>query len=645
MRKTFLAILATVCMQATASAATGDSTWVQAHSDIWLGASPANFDTTVQFPDGSKSYRRVVMVFTLGKYQCPGTPQYCGDWDYTVNSYLMTKNGDTVELGRLITPYASTNAPRTPMTWKERYVYDVTDFYPLLKDSATVRISYSGYSGGFTANIKFVFVEGTPARNVAGVERLWHGYFGYGNAANPIDNKITAFSKTAPANTQTAEMKFNISGHGSDGTGCAEFCKKYYNVMLNSSQVEQKQIWRDNCGSNNLYPQSGTWVYDRGNWCPGALVNTNNHKLPGVSASSNYTLDVDFESYTDNGNAGYGIDACVVYYGGFNKTLDASLDDIVAPNNHEMYFRQNPHTGGAIVHVKNTGSTTITSIKFEYGIVGGTYMPVYTWQGSLSALAEADIELPEPWDMRNASGTNQFTAKIQEVNGQADGDASNNNFTSTFVAAPQWPMTIIVNMQTNKGQQSGGNSETEWKIYSGNTVVAQRTNTAITTSYSDTVNLGPGFYKLVVEDAGCDGLNWWANTAAGSGYIQVRRLTSAIALPMSGYFSADFGCGFTQYFNVTFPTSVVNVNENGVSIEAYPNPAANSVTVSLGGLSTVKGTMQLIDMMGRVVYQQKCTGLTHVINTADFANGNYVVVFTDENTGNSKLKTRLTIAK
>lgn len=645
MKQTFLTFLAFLCLQGTIFAAAGDSTWVQAHSDIWLGASPANFDTTVLFPDGSKTYRRVVMVFTLGKYQCPGTPQYCGDWDYTVNTYLMTKTGDTVELGRLITPYANAGSPRTPWNWTERYVYDVTDFYTLLKDSATVRISYSGYSGGFTANIKFVFVEGTPARNVAGVERLWHGYFGFGSATTPIDNNITAFSKTAPANAQTAEMKFNISGHGSDANGCSEFCKKYYNVMLNSTQIEQKQIWRDDCGFNNLYPQSGTWVYDRGNWCPGAIVHTNNHKLTGIGASSNYTLDVDFEAYTGNGGAGYGIDACVIYYGGFNKTLDASLDDIVAPNNHEMYFRQNPHTGGAIVHVKNTGSSNITSIKFEYGIVGGTYMPVYTWQGSLDALAEADIDLPEPWDMRNATGTNRFTAKILEVNGQVDGDATNNSFTSTFVAAPQWPMTIIVSMYTNKGQQTNGNSETEWKIYSGNTVVAQRTNTSISTSYIDTVNLGPGFYRLVVEDAGCNGLNWWANPGDGSGNLQVKRTTSPLAMPLTGYFGADFGCGFTQYFNVAWPLSVVNINDGGVSIEAYPNPAANSVTISINGLSNVKGSLQLIDMMGRVVYQQKCTMSNQVINTSELANGNYIAVFSDENTGNTKLKTRLTISK
>ena len=107
---------------------------------------------------------KIIMIFTLGKYSCPAGTQYCADWDYTVQNFLMTKTGDTVELGRLITPYANTSYARFPMTWKQRYTYDVTDLYSLLKGSAAIRIHYSGYSGGFTANITFAFIEGKPKK-------------------------------------------------------------------------------------------------------------------------------------------------------------------------------------------------------------------------------------------------------------------------------------------------------------------------------------------------------------------------------------------------------------------------------------------------------------------------------------------------
>lgn len=184
-------------------AAPGDTTVVQAHAGTQLNYFN-NFDTAVAFPSGTMSYRKIIMTFTLGKYACPGyNPNnagdgpgqtgWCGDWDYTVQTYLMTPAGDTVELARLITPYARQNAPRTPLTWKQRYAFDVTDYAPLLKNNTTVRIKYSGYSGGFTADVKFAFIEGTPVRNVTGVRTLWRGDYSYGHGT-AIDNRIAAVS-------------------------------------------------------------------------------------------------------------------------------------------------------------------------------------------------------------------------------------------------------------------------------------------------------------------------------------------------------------------------------------------------------------------------------------------------------------------
>ncbi|MBN8669752.1 MAG: T9SS type A sorting domain-containing protein [Chitinophagales bacterium] len=636
MKKLLIAAFAAISAF-SAQAANGDTTWVQAHADKWLDHYGAH-DTTVQFPDGTKSYRRVYMIWTLGKYQCPGSPQYCGDWDYTVNTYLMTKTGDTVELGRYITPYANAGSPRTPWTWRQRYVFDVTDYYTLLKDSATVRINYSGYSWGFTGNVKFAFVEGTPARNVLGISKLWDGYYNFGGAT-PIDNYVTQKSLTAPANTQFAELKFIVSGHGADQNYCSEFCKKYYQVKLNGSQIEQKDIWRDNCGKNHLYPQSGTWVYDRGNWCPGDIVFTNTHKLAGVTGGNNFDVDVDFESYNSpNGGAGYGVSGNVVYYGAYNRAKDASLEDIIAPSNHETHFRENPCGGKPIIEVMNTGSGAITSMKIEYGVDGGaTY--TYNWTGTLNAMEKTKITLNELGDLRKVTGANNsFTAKILEVNGGADEDASNNQLKSYFSAAPQWPMAFRVTFKANNVP------ETRWKIYDGlNNIIAQRDGTTPNASYTDTVRLGPGSYKFVVEDDGCDGLNWWANSAAGAGNIQVRGLTGFTGYTLAGYFAADFGCGFTQEFTTSFPTDVENINSVNGGMDIYPNPATNQVTVTIEGKS-VNGKINLIDMTGRVVATQMVNTNETVINTAALANGVYYVTYVADN-AEVKLKSKLVIAK
>lgn len=636
MKKLLIAAFAAISAFSV-QAANGDTTWVQAHADKWLDHYGAH-DTTVQFPDGTKNYRRVYMIWTLGKYQCPGSPQYCGDWDYTVNTYLMTKTGDTVELGRYITPYANAGSPRTPWTWRQRYVFDVTDYYTLLKDSATVRINYSGYSWGFTGNVKFAFVEGTPARNVLGINKLWDGYYNFGGATS-IDNYVAQKSLTAPTNTQFAELKFIVSGHGADQNYCSEFCKKYYQVKLNGSMIEQKDIWRDNCGKNHLYPQSGTWVYDRGNWCPGDIVFANTHKLTGITGGNNFNVDVDFESYTSpNGGAGYGVSGNVVYYGAYNRAKDASLEDIIAPSNHETHFRENPCGGKPIIEVMNTGSGAITSMKIEYGVDGGA-TNTYNWTGTLNSMEKTKITLNEIGDLRKVTGANNsFTAKILEVNGGADEDASNNQLKSYFSAAPQWPMSFRVTFKANNVP------ETRWKIYDGlNNIVAQRDGTTAGASYSDTVRLGPGSYKFVVEDDGCDGLNWWANSAAGAGNIQVRALNGFTAYTLAGYFGADFGCGFTQEFTTSWPTDVENINMANAGMDVYPNPATNQVTVAIEGKS-VNGKINLIDMTGRVVATTVANTNETVINTAALANGVYYITYIADN-AEVKLKSKLVIAK
>lgn len=639
--KRFLPILVSGLLAAgAASAAPGDTTWVQAHNDMQLDHY-GNFDVPVQFPNGSTSYRKIIMTVTIGKYQCPGNPQYCGDWDYTVLNYLMTPGGDTLELGRLITPYANAGSPRTPWGWKQRYEYDVTDFYPLLKDAGAVRLHYSGYSWGFTGNIKFAFIEGTPPRNVVGIERLWHGSFPYGKPSDPISNYMPAMSKTAPAGAQSAEMKFTITGHGADDLGCSEFCEKFYEVKVNGNFKEQKTIWRDNCGSNHIYPQSGTWIYNRGNWCPGDLINPNVHTL-GVTGGASYSVGVDLEQYTGStsiqgtSQGSYIIESGVWYYGAPNRSVDASLDDIIAPSDHEVHFRQNPTNGHPIVKVKNTGSTAITSLKFEYGIDGLSSMQ-YTWNGSLSSLKEQQIELPVMKDLFTYSGAGKFTIKILEANGQADGDNTNDKLTSSFVAAPLWSTKFNITMRTNNFP------ETDWRIYSSdNKIVKERIGSNTKFRYVDTVELGPGAYRLEVIDNACDGLSWWANSGQkGTGNMSVNPASGA-AYKLNGYFGGDFGCGFTQYFNVNWPQAVEEVKAITAAIDVYPNPAGSQLQISLKGINVMSGALYLLDAAGRVVLQQMATGTEEKIDVSALSNGMYTVVYADNNTS---VKARVIVAK
>jgi hypothetical protein len=614
-----------------AQAAPGDTTWVQAHDGKWLDYFN-NFDTTVNFPNGTTKYRKIIMVFTLGKYICPGAPKYCSDWDYTVQTYAMNKVGDTVELGRLITPYA--NSARMPATWSQPYYFDVTDFATVLRDSNKIRIHYSGYSGGFTANIKFAMIEGTPERDVLGVTKLWAGSWAFGNASNPIDAKVAAKTLTAPVGTKEAVYRLNITGHGSDANGCSEFCEKYYQVLKNGTLLKQKSIWRDNCGFNNFYPQNGTWIYNRGNWCPGDLVHTNFHPIPSVSSGSSFDLSMAFEPYISSGDGSYTIFGNVVFYGPMNKTIDASLDEIIAPTLNENYFRENARIGYTTVKIRNSGTAAINNIEFEYGVTGETLTKA-TWTGTLASLSDTVIDLPFAESLLKATGSNlPYQVSILKVNGAADVDVTNNKLTSTFSPVIALPSNAFINFYTNRSLNGMGMSESSWRIIDEKSglVVKSRINNTPETVYRDTLNLPTGVYKLVVSDEGCDGLSWWANPSAGAGYIQVKP-TPFTSYTLRGYFGGDFGCGFTQYFKVGTPTNIKNVAAaDDFAVQAYPNPANTLLNVVIEGKQIHRGQLLVIDNIGRVVLVQDMHSNTSAVNTSSLANGVYTMkIFPNKN--------------
>lgn len=641
--KFFTSLFLVLCLAAGAKAAPGDTTWVQAHKGLWLDYY-ANFDTTVNFPDGSTKYRKVIMIFTLGKYVCPGSPTYCSDWDYTVQTFAMNKVGDTVELGRLITPYGK--GPRMGPSWSQPFYFDVTDYATVLKDSNKIRIHYSGYSGGFTADIRFAMIEGTPERDVKGVKTMWNASFSYGNTADPIDTKVAAQSLTPPAGTEAATYRMNISGHGSDATGCSEFCQKYYRVIKDGSVVKEQTIWRDNCGYNNLYPQSGTWVYDRANWCPGDVVHTIPHPLPSVSGGSAFDLGLSFEPYTSSGGASYIVFGSVIYYGPINKKLDASLEEIIAPSTNDNHYRSNPRIGRTTIRVRNTGSTPIKNIDYEYGVTGQPLTKI-NWSVNIPPLTDSIIELPNNASLFTASGTNiPYEVNIVKVNGETDEDPTNNKAVTSFNAVPTWPSKINITLLTNKAKASSGFSQTEWVLLDDwQNVMGKRVNNATETEYRDTLTLKDGIYKLIVTDAGCNGLSWWAASAEGSGSFTVRNGLFTINTP--GNFSGDFGCGFTQEFKVGKPSvSITEINAiNTVSMSVYPNPASDVVTVDISGLQQVKGLLQITDNTGRVVSTQQVTEASVRLSTGRVAAGLYFVNFIPERADVAKTSCKLLIAK
>ncbi len=64
------------------------------------------------------------------------------------------------------------------------------------------------------------------------------------------------------------------------------------------------------------------------------------------------------------------------------------------------------------------------------------------------------------------------------------------------------------------------------------------------------------------------------------------------------------------------------------SMDVFPNPAANSITVRFLGSKNVEGVITIVDAMGRNVYTGSCNMLAKTLDISALANGMYYVTFT-----------------
>ena len=635
----------------------GDTT-VVVTSPVLNADGSASFDTLIVLPT-TKTYRKIFLVYTLNSHGCPSGSTYCHQWDYIGNVTLKSPHGDTVELARIITPFATSGWTRfpDPPAWSEDYVFDVTDFAPLLKDTITINSALGVGSPGYGIYTKFIFIEGTPDRNTIAIKRLYAHGGTYGSATSPIDLNFPVLSETAPAGTASAAFRFILSGHGSDTLGCCEFAEHYYDLYLNGTSIFEQNIWRD-CGLGELYPQGGTWLFNRSNWCPGASVIPYYDYLPGITAGSNYNINVEFEPYVVTHPSGnYDASASVVYYGTFNKTLDASIEDIIAPSSSQQHFRENPSNNLPIVHIHNSGSTTISNVSFQYGVVDSA-MQSYTWSGSLPALADTIISLPASTSLAYMSSTSQsgtfpFIVAITGVNGAPDVDQTNDTMRSWFIVAPHWPDTIAIKMYTSNLSSDGMNLNTNpadanWYIMNVNgDTVFSRTNTNYNTLYMDTVTLpANGYYQFYVSSpAWCAGLHYWFFDAQLTGYLpgylEVKKLTNANLL-MHGYTYTggtspaalknegehdDFGCGYSQYFYVsTANTTGVKSIKNTPAVAIYPNPANEKINIDFDNVDTRGASISIINVLGQAVYSTGINADNIKIDCSLFSPGVYMIL-------------------
>jgi hypothetical protein len=519
------------------------------------------------------------------------------------------------ELARVITPYGG----NLSNDWKFTTKFDITDFVQILRDSVEIRCHYSGWSSGFSATLDFEFIKGTPAREVMKIENVYSGSFNYINSSDFESNKLPMkYIETLPFNGG-GKLRFTASGHGFDNNqSAAEFKPINYYVKHNGMTLYTQYNWDEKCGENPIYPQGGTWIYDRANWCPGTRAQTFEHEMD-IFNGDPFDIDVDFQSYTWSGSQtpSYIIESQFVQYKEPNFSNSVEILDIIKPSLQDEFSRKNPICGKPLIKIRNYGSSPLTSLDIEYNVRGGE-TNTYIWQGNLAFLETEEVELP---NLSNWVGnTNTFEVTLRSPNGQNDEYNQNNSMQSEFETVPEYPQTFVLWVNTNNGV-IGGVSESSWKFLDeDNGIYLQSGNLAPNSQLKDTITFLSGCYTFIMNDTDEDGLSFWNNND-GNGMVRFR----GDGGPILKAFNPDFGSSISHQFIIGGALNTES-NPNNLMWEIYPNPTNNIILIN--GFSEKKSKITLLDNIGKVILEKESKSTGYISETLDLSkldNGIYSV--------------------
>jgi len=494
------------------------------------------------------------------------------------------------EIMSFVTPYGKgLDLGMEGKTW----YFDVTDFAPLLKGNK--RMMLTGGVWQEELDIDFWCIVGTPPRNVLEFNQLWQGSARAGQASIAAINNNTRYAPvTVPllSNGQSFKVRSVITGHGSEGEFQQNGGVVYHYLRVNDTINHHTWSINEECSFNPVFPQGGTWVYDRQGWCPGQYSLLKEFDItPLVNAGDSALIDYHCSSPTVSGDFRYLAAIQLVTYGSMNHTLDAAILDITTPSTKVLHSRRNPVCANPELVIQNTGATPVNALEISYWLNQGTVKQSYTWLDTLQPMETRNIVLPTGtlWDHDLLPSDNVFQAEIVKVNGVTDAYPFNNRYRSRFGMAARIPSRFIVEVRTNNYP-----SENSYQIIdeAGN-VVFSNPLPASNTVYRDTLQLN-GCYRLKLTDSGNDGLSFWNNTAQGTGYARLKKVNGVQIIT----FQPDFGGGFEYQFSTVDDTGLEETSEDP-EIRLYPNPASGYFMVE--GLDLQPEHFRLEEITGKVV--------------------------------------------
>ncbi|MDR1113455.1 MAG: T9SS type A sorting domain-containing protein, partial [Bacteroidales bacterium] len=482
-------------------------------------------------------------------------------------------------------------------------------------------------------DLKFVFIEGTPVRDVISIRKIWDsrgvGFPGYweGYPLNKFDDIVRDTTIALMPEEKGVKLLSTITGHMMNGyNSAAEFSHNVHTILADGNVIEQFDIIQQ-CNNNPMYPQGGTWVYARAGWCTGMPGTVREFELTPYIVNNSINFDYDVQS---DPNGVYKIDLKMVTYGEISRPADVEMVDIIAPTDNLQHKRYNPTLGNPIIKIKNRGANRLTALEINYGF--GTQSFTYQWTGSLSFMKETEVTLPlGNWDAAGGSGAaGTFFVELRNPNGVADPTPYNNKMTSTF----KLPPIYTVNDFRMSFKPDTRVSQTKWRVISvaGNVVMAQsQGGMSYGQTYTADITLPSGGYMIELTDAGGDGMVGWLHGEQGlDGAASLRRKTEYDTWISCYTFKADFGDAERFYFGVNQFTGINEQPSNLANLSIYPNPAQTELNLDLTQLTATYATATVYDITGRAIAtQQVISGQINMIDISNLTSGMHFITVSE----------------
>jgi hypothetical protein len=628
--------------------------------------------------DPSKNYKKAFLVLELG---CASYG--CCVWDYnfhaligkplegydtlkfgkldsvTWNSKLtvldslwVTRKSSNIEVARLITPYGTyMRAGSNGFTnnWTHPYIFDVTDYIPLFKDSFGLVIQSGGYDGkkGFNLTSNLILIEGKPDAMPKKVQKAYGRSFTFQNETQ-IDTLIKPYRFKLDANEKQAKFRVIVTGHGAQG----EFSPVELYIKMNGNQIFTKRLWREDCDETHVQPQGGTWIFSRCNWCPGEkVIDLDIDLTPYLKTNDSNEIWISFrnmETTSATIQANYSVSGNIIT---FEKKpeKDIALIDVIAPSKDKTYFLHNPLCQGPIVKIRNEGTKSVKEAYIDYW-VDGNNKTTHIWKGNLMPEKSEIIQLPAfPW--MNVDYTSPiFFANLQKT---IDNLVTwNDTIQSKFDIPAVFPsQKLKFDIKT-----TNDNKENTLKIFDElNQEVMSKVYKGDNKTYSDTITLPDGCYRMELIDYDdrieCgDGLNFWWSTQQLSKSTGSLTIRNAINNAVLKTFNADFGAKINFQFTLnnvklgeytpksnyeyrtfkfpdTIKTEIASAN-NDHCWDLSPNPSSNGhLKIETKGNGQEILGVKIFNLNGQMVFHKATKNLSMIeeLNLGHLPKGIYIL--------------------